>query len=172
MRAKVNQKQKRRRSPRKHTTDAQKFGDSVIGDHLTANGIQSNGIDGEAVGFLLRDHAIKIKQLYPAATTTSKECEIFLRKRFHGPMMSNRITHLYTDGAPEIVKAGKNLRTCHDTSTPLRSAINGIAEREIRNVLEGTRTLLEHSGLPNPYWALGLCQPLLLPSCEYTHGGG
>ena len=29
---------------------------------------------------------------------------------------------------------------------------NGIAEREIRNVLEGTRTLLEHSGLPTSYW--------------------
>ena len=66
-------------------------------------------------------------------------------------MMSNRITHLSTDGAREIVKAGKNLRTCHDTSAPYRSATNGIAEREIRNVLEGTRTLLEHSGLPASY---------------------
>ena len=66
--------------------------------------------------------------------------------------MIKRIAHLYTDGAPEIVKAGKNLRTCHDTSTPYRSATNGLAEREIRNVLEGTRTLLEHSGLPTPYW--------------------
>ena len=67
-------------------------------------------------------------------------------------MFSNRILHLYTDGAPETIKAGKNLKTCHDTSTPYRSATNGIAEREIRNVLEGTRTLLEHSGLPNSYW--------------------
>ena len=33
-----------------------------------------------------------------------------------------------------------------------RSATNGIAEREIRNVLEGTRTLLEHSRLPTSYW--------------------
>ena len=91
-------------------------------------------------------------------------------------MLSNRILHLYTDGAPEIAKAGKNLRTCHDTSTPYRSATNGIAEREIRNVSEGTRTLLEHSywpyvwGLPSSYWPY-VCQPLLLPSCEYTHGG-
>ena len=67
--------------------------------------------------------------------------------------MFDIIIHLYTDGAPEIIKAGKNLRTCHDTSTPYRSATNGLAEREIRNVLEGTRTLLEHSGLPTSYWA-------------------
>ena len=33
-----------------------------------------------------------------------------------------------------------------------RSATNGTAEREVRNVLEGTRTLLEHSGLPISYW--------------------
>ena len=77
----------------------------------------SNGIDGETVGFLLRDHAAKFKQLYPAATKSAKECEIAL-KRFQGPMLSNRILHLYTDGAPEIVRAGKNLKTCQDTSTP------------------------------------------------------
>ena len=66
--------------------------------------------------------------------------------------MSNRITHLYTDGAPEIVKAGKNLRTCHDTSTLDRFATNVLAEREIKNVLDGTRPLLETSGLPFSYW--------------------
>ena len=123
----------------------------MTGDHLISNGVLSNGIDGEAVGFLLRDHATKLKQLYPAATKAAKECEIAL-KRFQGPMFSNRILHLYTDGAPEIVKAGKNLRTCHDTSATYRSATNGIAEREIRNVLEGARTLLEHSGLPTSCW--------------------
>ena len=151
MRSKVNQKQKRRRRHRKHTIDAQKFGDSVTGDHLISNGVLSNGIDGEAVGFLLRDHATKFKQLYPAATKTGKECEVAL-KSFQGLLFNSRVLHLYTDGALEIVKSGKNLRTCHDTSTPYRSATNGIAEREIRNVLEGTRTLLENSGLPTSYW--------------------
>ena len=68
MRVKVSQKQKRRRGHRKHTIDAQKFGDSVTGDHLISSGLQSNGIDGEAAGSLLRDHATKFKQLYPAAT--------------------------------------------------------------------------------------------------------
>ena len=85
--------------------------------------------------------------------------------------MSNRIIHLYTDGAPEVVKAGKNLRTCHDTSTPYRFATNGIAEREIRNVLEGTRTH-GHRAFRVAYFLLALCQPLLLPSRENTHGGG
>ena len=146
----MNQKQKRRRGHKTNTIDAEKFGDSDTSDHLVSNGVQSS-IGGEAVGFLLRDHAIKFKQSYPAATKTAKECEIAL-KRSQGPMVSNRIIHLCTDGAPEIIKAGKNLRTCHDTSTPYRSATNGIAEQGIRNVLGGTRTLLEHSGLPTSYW--------------------
>ena len=100
-----------------NTLSTPKSSNSVTGDHSISDGVLSNGIEGEAVGFLLRDRATKFKQLYPAATKTAKECEIAL-KRFQGPMFSNRILHLYTDGAPEIVKAGKNLRTCHDTSTP------------------------------------------------------
>ena len=144
MRAKVNQKQNRRRRGKKHTIEARKFGDSVTGDHLISNGVSSNGIDGGAVGFLLRDHATKFKQLYPAATKSVKEIP--------GTYVQEQGFHLYTDGAPEIVNAGKSLHACHDTSTPYRSATNGIAEREIRNVLEGTRTLLEHSGLPTSPW--------------------
>ena len=80
MRSKVSQKQKRRRRCKKHTIEARKFGDSVAGDHLTSNGVLSNGIDGEAVGFLSRDRATKFKQLYPAATKTAKECEIALKR--------------------------------------------------------------------------------------------
>ena len=58
----MDQKQKRRRRGKKHTIEACKFGDSVTGDHPISNGILSNGTDGEAVGFLLRDHATKFKQ--------------------------------------------------------------------------------------------------------------
>ena len=54
MRSKVDQKQKRRRRGKKHTVAATKFGDSVTGDHLISNGVLSNGIDSETVGFLLR----------------------------------------------------------------------------------------------------------------------
>ena len=68
MRSKVNQKQKGRRRGKKHAVEACKFGDSVTGDH------------GEAVGFLLRDHATKFKELYPAATKSAKECEIALER--------------------------------------------------------------------------------------------
>eukprot|EP00972_Heterocapsa_arctica_P020715 3053121-Heterocapsa_arctica.AAC.1 len=44
------------------------------------------------------------------------------------------------------------MKSHHGTGTPYRSAINGVAERRVRYVLEGTRTLLEHSGMPTTYW--------------------
>ena len=103
----MNQKRKRRRRGKKHTTEACKFGDSVTGDRLIPNGVLSNGIDGEAVGFPLRDHATKFKNHTPLLRNRLKECEVAL-KRFQGPMFSNRILHLYTDGALEIVKADKS----------------------------------------------------------------
>ena len=61
------------RSIKKHPIDAKQSGDSVTGDHLISNSVQPSGIDGEAVGFRLRDHATKFKQLYPASTKTAKE---------------------------------------------------------------------------------------------------
>ena len=46
--------------------------------------------------------------------------------------MPSNVLNVFIVGAPEIMKAGKNLRTCHDTSTPYRSATSGIAEQEIK----------------------------------------
>eukprot|EP00972_Heterocapsa_arctica_P039032 5748587-Heterocapsa_arctica.AAC.1 len=68
------------------------------------------------------------------------------------PRFETSLKLLYNDGAPEIVKAGKSLKCHHDTSTPYRSATNGVAERRVRHVLEGTLTLLEQSGMPTGYW--------------------
>eukprot|EP00972_Heterocapsa_arctica_P003482 518928-Heterocapsa_arctica.AAC.1 len=71
---------------------------------------------------------------------------------FQGPAAKADLELLYTGGAPEIVKAGKAFKVCHDTSTPYRSATNAVAERKVRHVLEGTQTLLEHSRMPTSYW--------------------
>ena len=41
----------------------------------------------------------------------------------------------------------------HETSTPHRSEINGIAERDVRRVKEGTSSVLIQSGLHKSWWA-------------------
>ena len=41
----------------------------------------------------------------------------------------------------------------HCTSTPHRSETNGIAERAVRRVKEGTSAVLQQSGLDEQWWA-------------------
>ena len=59
---------------------------------------------------------------------------------------------MYIDTALELVAAVSRLKLKHDTSTPYRSIANPVAERSIRTVTEGTRTLLEQSGFPVQWW--------------------
>ena len=40
----------------------------------------------------------------------------------------------------------------HRTATPGRPQTNAIAERAVRTVLEGSRVLLLHAGLPHIFW--------------------
>ena len=50
--------------------------------------------------------------------------------------------HVYSDNSKEIKKACESLGYTHDTSTPHRSETNGIAERAVRRVKEGTASVL------------------------------
>ena len=59
----------------------------------------------------------------------------------------------YTDNSLEFGKACEDLSWNHCTSTPHRSETNGIAERAVRRVKEGTSTVLLQSGLNENWWA-------------------
>ena len=58
---------------------------------------------------------------------------------------------IYTDNSLEFGKACEDLSWNHCTSTPHRSETNGIAERAVRRVTEGTSAVLLQSGL-NESW--------------------
>ena len=60
--------------------------------------------------------------------------------------------HIYLDSAPELIKAMEELQWTHDTSTPHRPETNGVAERAVRRVKEGTSSTLLQSGLPEEWW--------------------
>ena len=59
----------------------------------------------------------------------------------------------YTDNSLEFGKACEDLSWNHCTSTPHRSETNGIAERAVRRVKEGTSAVLLQSGLDKEWWA-------------------
>ena len=59
---------------------------------------------------------------------------------------------IYTDNSLEFGKACEYLSWNHCTSTPHRSETNGIAERAVRRVKEGTSAVLLQSGLDEKWW--------------------
>ena len=61
-------------------------------------------------------------------------------------------SHL-ADNSLEFGKACEDLSWNHCTSTPHRSETNGIAERAVRRVKEGTSAVLLQSGLNESWWA-------------------
>ena len=60
---------------------------------------------------------------------------------------------IYTDNSLEFGKACEDLSWNHCTSTPHRSETNGIVERAVHRVKEGTSAVLLQSGLGDEWWA-------------------
>ena len=70
---------------------------------------------------------------------------------YFGPRQKPGI--VYTDNSKEFQAAFQKLEYLADTSTPHLPQTNGIAERSIRRIKEGTRVLLEQSGFNMVWWA-------------------
>ena len=86
----------------------------------------------------------------PWKTQTSQKTEKSLR-RFLEPSEKPKV--IYTDNSLEFGKPCEDLSWNHRTSTPHRSETNGIAERAVRRVKEGTSAVLLQSGLDEKWWA-------------------
>ena len=79
-----------------------------------------------------------------------------IRIRFFGPRELNQNGFSgarYIDNSLEFGKACEDLSWNHCKSTPHRSETNGIAERAVRRVKEGTSAVLLQSGLDEKWWA-------------------
>ena len=90
---------------------------------------------------------------YPAPTKSAEETKkAFLR--FLGT--ETQAKYVYTDNSPEFEKAIDDSGFPHDTSTPYRPETNGIAERAVRRVKEGTTCTLIQAGLTHKWWDLAM----------------
>ena len=99
---------------------------------------------------MVQDSATQWIQSYPCKTKTSQETQRSLQK-FLEPDRKPKV--IYTDNSLEFCKACEDLSWNHCTSTPNRSETNGIAERAVRRVKEGTSAVLLQSGLDENWWA-------------------
>ena len=102
---------------------------------------------------VVQDLATQWIQSYPCKTKTSQVTEKSFRK-FLEP--SNKAKVIYTDNSLEFGKSCEDLSWNHRTSTPHRSETNGIAERAVRRITEGTSAVFLQSGMDEKWWAVSM----------------
>ena len=124
------------------------FGENVTADHVIINE-SDEGVDGERAALVILDRGTGWIDCYPVAVKTAEESVRALGD-FVGPIVE--VANFYSDNSPELIRAARDLSWVHGTATPGRPATNGVAERAVRSVLEGTRTVLEQAGLPHKFW--------------------
>ena len=145
----ICQRTKITRAPRRRRNGgavprAEIFGDLITADHkVFSENCESRNNHRYAV--VVQDLATQWIQAYPRKTKTSQETQRNLQK-FLEPERKPKV--IYTDNSLEFGKA------CEDLSwTPHRSETNGIAERSVRRVKEGSSAVLLQSGLKESWWA-------------------
>ena len=125
------------------------FGDLITADHkVLSDNCESRNNHRYAI--VVQDLATQWIQSSPCKTKTSQETQRSLQK-FLEPNRKPKVT--YTDNSLEFGKACEDLSWNHCTSTPHRSKTNGIAERAVRRVKEGTSAALLQSCLNEKWWA-------------------
>ena len=125
---------------------AENFGDLITADHkVLSEGCESRNNHRYAV--VVQDLATQWIQSYPCKTQeTQKSLQKFLE-----PNRNPKV--IYIDNSLEFGKACEDLSWNHCTSTPHRSETNGIAERAVCRVKEGTSAVLLQSGVDENWWA-------------------
>ena len=125
------------------------FGDLITADDkVLSDNCESRNNHRYAV--VVQDLATQWIQAYPCKNKTSQETQRSLQK-FLEPEKKPKV--IYTDNSLEFGKACEDLSWNHRTSTPHRSETNGIAERAVCRVKEGTSAVLLQSGLNESWWA-------------------
>ena len=128
---------------------AENFGDLITADHkVLSESCESRNNHRYAI--VMQDLAIQWIQSYPCTTKTSQETQRSSQKFFEP---DGKPKFIYTDNSLEYGKAFEDLSWNHWTSTPHRLETNGIAERAVRRVKEGTSAVLLQSGLHEHWWA-------------------
>ena len=128
---------------------AEHFGDLITADHKVLSEESESG-NNHRHAVVEQDLATQWIQSYPCKSISSQETQKNLMK-FLGATRKPKVIH--TDNSLQFGKSCEELSWNHCTSTPHRSETNGIAERAVRRVNEGSYAVLLQSGLGNEWWA-------------------
>ena len=106
--------------------------------------------DNHRYAVVVQGPATQWIQSYPFKQKTSQETEKSLRNVLEP---SEKPKVIYTENSLEFGKSCQDLSWDHRTSTLHRSETNGIADRAVRRVKEGTSSVLLQSGLDRKWCA-------------------
>ena len=131
---------------------AEKFGDLITANHKVLNMREVKLESNHRYAVVVQDLATQWIQSYPCKTKTSQETEKEFTKVPRAVTQTK--SHLHRQLIHwNLGKSCEDLSWNHRTSTPHRSETNGIAERAVRRVKEGTSAVLLQSGLDEKWWA-------------------
>ena len=111
------------------------------------------GVKGETVALVMKDIHTQFRHVYPSQTKSSESC---VNAFNHFLSHKDEVGAVYTDNSRELIATISELGYRHQTSTEYVDSSKSFVEREIRHMLEGTRTNLVQSGLPLQYWPMAM----------------
>ena len=115
--------------------------------------VESESLNNHRYALEEQDLATQWIQSYPYKTKSSQETKKNVLKFME---RTSKPKVIYTDNSLEFGKFCETLSWNHCTSTSNRSETNGIAERAVRRVKEGTSAVLLQSGLDEKWWAASM----------------
>ena len=129
---------------------AENLGDLITADHkVLREGCESRNNHRYAI--VAQDLAPQRIQFYPCKTKTSQETEKSLQCFWS--CLKGRTSFTLTINSSEFGKDCEDVSWNHCTSILRRSETNGIAERALWRIKEGTSAVLLRSGLDEKWWA-------------------
>ena len=131
------------------TIQSKAFGDHITIDQAVTRDLRDHGLENEKVAFVVKDVFSKFRYLYPSPTKEADQCHEDLQNFLQ---VGDKVGVVYSDNAPELKDAVKRMLFRHNTSRAYVDENKAVMEREIRTVLEGTRTNLTQAGLPDLLW--------------------
>ena len=131
-------------------------------DHCSFyDGGMQYSLNGKVVSLVVRDIHTTFGSVYPTESKSTEETVAALQS-FIG---DEPVKRLYSDNVDELISAARYLNIAHEASQQGIPQTNGIIERDVQDMLTGTRTLLVAVGLPGFCWSYAVPCYMDLDNC-------